>query len=115
MSFGYSLSRPSASNLRYRVSILQQGTADDYGEPAYVPFATGVWSDIQDLRGIELIRAQKIAAQATHYVTIRYRPGVLANMQIVWDGRTFFIEAILDEFTPRKVWMALYCRELQAA
>lgn len=114
MSFGYTLNRPSASNLRYRINILQQGADDSYGEPVLTPFATGVWADVQDLRGLELIRAQKIAAQATHYVTIRYRPGVLANMQINFDGRTFFIEAVLDEYTPRKVWMALYCRELQA-
>jgi len=114
LSFGYTLNRPTASNLRYKVDLLQQGTADDYGEPAYVPFASKVCADVQDLRGLELIRAQKIAAQATHYVTIRYRAGVAANMQLIYDGRTFFIEAILDEYTPRKVWMALYCRELQA-
>jgi len=113
MSFGYTLSRPSASNLRYKIDIMQQGTPDEYGDPAYSLFAS-TFADVQDLRGLELIRAQRIAAQVTHYVTIRYRDGMQANMQVVWEGRTFFIEAILDEYAPRKVWMALYCREIQA-
>src|ERR1035441_7296099 len=117
MGFGYDLKQPDASNLRYKVNILAQSEANDdsYGEQGYAPIATNVCADVQDLRGFELIRAQKLAAKSTHYVTIRYRAGLLAGMQLLFQGtRTFHIWAVQDEFTPRKVWMALYCEELEA-
>jgi SPP1 family predicted phage head-tail adaptor len=117
MSFGYSLSRPSATNLRYTVDLLALNENDDdsYGDPPYETVAAGVYADVQDLRGFELIRASKIAAKATHYVTIRYRDGLQAGMRLLFEGtRTFYIWAVLDEFTPRRVWLALYCEELQA-
>lgn len=117
MSFGYTLSRPSATNLRYKVDILalDEDSDDSYGDPQYEPIATGMCADVQDLRGFELIRAQKIAAKSTHYVTLRYRSDLVAGMRLLFQGtRTFYIWAVLDEFTPRKVWAALYCEELEA-
>jgi SPP1 family predicted phage head-tail adaptor len=115
MSFGYSLKKPSGSNLRYKVDVLALGAADDYGEPAYTPILTGIFCDVQDLRGFELIRAQKLSAKVTHYATCRFNPLITANMRLLFDGtRLFYVWAILDEFSPRKTWMALYCEELQA-
>src|ERR1700722_14538701 len=115
MSFGYSLKKPSGTNLRYKVDVLSDvGTPDDYGEPSFTTILTGLFADVQDLRGFELIRAQKVAAKATHYVTIRYNTTVTANMRLMFDGnRLYYIWAILDEFAPRKTWMVLYCEELQ--
>lgn len=106
---------PTASDLRYKINLLEQDDSNiGYGEPAYTAFASGVWANVEDLHGLELIREQKIAAKVTHRVTVRYRASVLANMRITFEGKTFFIEAVLDRDKPRKVWLTLLCSELQA-
>ena|ERR1051326_9182010 len=105
---------PTTNDLRYRVDLLSQSAEDDYGEPSYVTFASQIWANIEDLSGLELIRAQKVAAKVTHRVTVRYRPGLLANMRIVFEGRTFNVEVVLDQNVRRTIWLTLLCYEMQA-
>lgn len=102
---------PTIGDLRYQIDIIQPGVGDGYDTTPASTIASGVWAEIIDLSGLELVRAQMIAAKVTHRVTIRYRAGLSTNMQVVFGSRTFDIQGILDVGKPRTTWLQLLCVE----
>lgn len=50
-----------------------------------------VWAGIEPLSGEERIRAMQQRSNATHQVTIRYRPDVTALCRFVWEGNAYEI------------------------
>ena len=112
---------PQTGELRYKVDIVQPdaSTGDGYDEDAEDTFVLSrVWANVEDLAGIELVRAQLLADKATHRVTIRYRDQIQAKQHVLFQGRTFRIAAVLDAATsgcgfPRKTWLHLLCVELE--
>lgn len=106
---------PSVGDLRYQIDIVQPAVNDGYDSGTDTTVATGVWANVEDLTGIEMVRAQMIASRATHRVTVRYRAGLTTSMRIVFGARTFDIEGILDIGKPRGVWLQLLCAECMDA
>lgn len=108
---------PTTSDLKYKVDIVTASTNNDgYGSNDGSTLASNVWANVEDLSGLELIRSKKVTDKASHRVTIRYRVGVQAKMQVIYAGRAFDIEAVLDLGQPRrKVFLSLLCSELQTS
>lgn len=89
-----SSSRIEAGKLRWPIQILQptneQSSSGDIDPTATSLFAS-VWAAVESLTGRELYAAQQRVSEVTHKITIRYMPGILANMSVVFsdagDGR----------------------------
>ncbi len=87
-----------ALRLRKRVRIEEVSlSADGIGG------ATGIWSEVATvwaeivpLRAGERLVAGKLTSEITHRVTIRYRAGLHAAMRLVYGGRIFGIEAVIN-------------------
>ena len=87
----------SAGQLNHRVRIQQPTTVKDaLGAP------TQVWADIQPLSGREARIADRVAAEVTHQITVRYRsdlddPQAVARMRVLFRSRIFSIHAALND------------------
>jgi len=117
MSVTTSYGAPKPGDLRYKVDIVQPDDSvdDGYGEPGTSTVVASVWADVHDLSGLEIVRAQLIADKATHVVIIRYDSTIQSSMRVVYEGRTFHIQAVLDEGKPyRKFWLHLLCWEVES-
>jgi SPP1 family predicted phage head-tail adaptor len=87
-----------AGTLRRRITIQSLGTASGgFGHPvrAWTDLVS-TWGDIEPLSGRELEVARAVQAEVTHQVTIRYRTGLTDTMRVVYQGRYFNINSILD-------------------
>ena len=51
---------------------------------------------VRPTTGREYEEAQKLRAETTYIVRMRYVPGITPDMRILYDGRTLFIESALD-------------------
>ena len=101
--------------LRHRVTIQQLIRGDDgYGGTieTWQDVAT-VWAVIEPLRGNERYTAQQVQSELTHKVTIRYRAGIKPQMRLLYKGKTFEIEAVID-VEERHQWLELLCSEVVA-
>ncbi len=99
-------------SLSHRVTIQVQDdeNPDELGGiDSYVPVAT-VWAKITALKGKELAQAQQMSEESTHLVIIRYFPGLTAQMTLLYEGRFFKIESVMDP-DERKVEQHLLCWE----
>lgn len=102
-----------AGMLRHRVEIQRRAEAlDGYGQDteAWLPVAT-VWAAIESLRGRELEAAATRLAEVSHKIRIRYRDGIWPEMRVVYGGRVFDIQAVLDPDDRRRE-LHLYAREV---
>ena len=94
----------SAGQLNHRMLIQQpMAVKDALGAPIQVwaDVAT-VWAEIQPLSGREARIADRVAAEVTHQITVRYRsdlddPQVVARMRVLFRGRIFSIHAALND------------------
>lgn len=85
-----------AGDLRHQIEIQHRVTPRDpvtleFGEPEWQLFAK-VWAGVSPLSARDLIAAQAAQSEATARMVIRYRPGVLATMRIVYRGEVYSIE-----------------------
>jgi SPP1 family predicted phage head-tail adaptor len=69
------------------------------------------WAEIRSLRGQELDKAQQIAQEADHMVSIPYQTGITLAMLVEFESRIFQIKYIEDE-DERHVFLDLYCAEV---
>lgn len=105
----------AAGDLRHRVS-LQSNTATtqaDDGQPAetWETYAT-VWAAVEPLAGRELTEAQKLKAEVTHRVRLRWLPSATVSALhrvLLADGRRLEIEAVRD-LGEEHVVLELLCR-----
>lgn len=72
------------------------------------------WGAIVPLVGRELINAQQIATTVDHRIEIRFWKDLTAKMRIVFKGRTFGIDSVLN-LEERKVEHHCFCTEQKAA
>ncbi|MFG0924206.1 phage head closure protein [Pseudomonas sp. CJQ_8] len=85
-----------AGDLRHRIEIQHKVTPRDpktleYGEPTWELFAK-VWAQVTPLSAKDLLAAQAAKSEATARMVIRYRPGVLSTMRILYRGEVYSIE-----------------------
>ena len=92
-----------AGQLNHRVRIQQPSVVKDaLGAPTqtWTDVAT-VWADIQPISGRETRMADRIAAEVSHQITVRYRPAFgdpqsVAQMRLLHRDRVFAIHAALN-------------------
>lgn len=106
-----------AGDLRHRITIQQRtDTQDAYGEPipAWTTWAT-VWAAVEPQSGQEatIAMSQQSEARLRVRVRVRYRTGLSVLMRIVWQGKTYQIEAISEVKSNRREFH-LICYEVQA-
>ncbi|TRZ62978.1 head-tail adaptor protein [Pseudomonas alloputida] len=85
-----------AGDLRHRIELQRKVTPRDpstleFGEPEWQLFAK-VWGKVTPLSARDLIAAQAAQSEATARMLIRYRPGVLPTMRILYRGELYSIE-----------------------
>jgi SPP1 family predicted phage head-tail adaptor len=105
----------SAGVLNRRITIQERLSAQDsFGaqSTAWTDVVT-LWAWIDALSGGELLRAQSIATQVSHQITLRYQPlfanpKTVAAYRAIYRGRIFNIHASmnLDESDSRVVLLA---------
>ena len=87
------------SKLRERVTILEPTNSKknllNETIVTHKPFKT-VWACVVPMSGREYAEAQKIRAETTYKVYMRFIPGITSEMQIDYNGRILKIESILD-------------------
>lgn len=102
-----------AGQLRHRVTIQQfTQTQNEYGEivEGWTTFAT-VWAAVEPLRGREFWDAQQLNAEVTARIRLRYLSGVGPTMRVVYDGRTFEVDSVID-VDERHRELQLMCKEV---
>jgi len=67
-----------------------QLASDEYGTPLTF------WAEIRPLTGRELLNAQEIVDDVSHQITMRYTSDVDREDQILFDGHTYDISAVLN-------------------
>lgn len=94
----------SASQLQHRVRIQRPTMVKDtLGAPtqSWVDVAT-LWADIAPISAREARIAERIAAEVSHQITVRYQPifadpTIVAQMRVLFKGRVFAIHGALNE------------------
>lgn len=101
-----------AGDMRRWLTIQQPAASQNArGEevPAWTTFAT-VWGAIVPASGREMLTAQQIQAVVTHKITIRYLAGLDPSMRVLYNGRYFDIQAVID-INEQQRQMELLCFE----
>ena len=94
----------SAGMLTRRIKVQRPSTMKDgLGAPCrtWIDVAT-VWADIQPLSGKEAVIANRISAEISHQIIVRYQsvfdnPQQVAQMRILYKSRIFNIHSSLNE------------------
>lgn len=107
-----------AGRLRHRITIQEYrviGRNSIGGEVKdWVDIAT-VWAGVEPIKGREYFAADKVRADITHRVPMRYRPGVVpTTMRVKFGARLFNITSVID-VEERHVDLELMCTEVVGA
>lgn len=87
-----------SGKLRHTVTLQSLvETQDSYGSAvqSWADYAT-VRASVEPLQGREYFASQQVRAEATTRFRIRYLSGVLPTMRVVFDGRAYNIESIIN-------------------
>ena len=88
---------------------------DSHGQPVETWSTFHSWRcEISPLRGQERFAAQQLEAQTSHKLTGHYISGVRPSMRVVYDGRTFRIESVINQGEQGRV-LELECVEILEA
>jgi SPP1 family predicted phage head-tail adaptor len=101
-----------AGLLDKRVTLQQQTTTrNSLGEAVvgWTDVAT-VWASIEPLQGREMWAQMQVQSEITARIRIRYRPGVVASMRVVYGTRIFTISSVIDA-NERHAELQLMCSE----
>jgi SPP1 family predicted phage head-tail adaptor len=88
----------NAGKLRHRVTVqFKTVTPDAYGGPVetWTDVCTA-WASVEPLQGRELANAQTVNTETTTRITMRYMPGVIAANRIVFEGKFYNIQSVID-------------------
>jgi SPP1 family predicted phage head-tail adaptor len=55
-----------------------------------------VWAAVEPLKGREYFQAAAVNAENMVRFRIRYRPGIMSDMRVVYSGRVFNIQSVID-------------------
>lgn len=89
----------NAGTLKHRLTILipyQLYNWGGGGTISWITYAT-VWGEIIPLRGKERFDDDKIKADISHVIKIRYKKGITPSMRITFNDRIFDIKNILNK------------------
>lgn len=86
-----------AGELRHRVTIQQPGsTVDDAGQPVGFEDVATVWARVYDAGGKESVNDDRTVDVRTVRVVLRYRPGILGKMRVLFGDRILEIQQVLQ-------------------
>lgn len=105
-----------AGRLRHRIEIQNyEMTQDDWGGVIYAwSHWAHVWASVEPLQGREFFAAQALQSQTTVRIRMRYRPGVTSQMRVLFDGRIYDIESVIEPQSRRHA-LQLMCKTSLAA
>ena len=84
-------------NMRVSIERLSQELDPVYGAPVDTWIPTySVWAAIEPLQGREFMQAMMVHAERTVRITTRYLPGIVSTMRVVYLGRVFAIQSIIN-------------------
>lgn len=99
--------------LRHRITIQQLTQTRDPTDRSvvkeYTTFA-GTWADVEVLSGRKFWATRMVNSETTHEIIIRYLPGVLPTMRIVWEGQTLEIQEVKPDRS--KTWIYMTAKEV---
>jgi len=98
--------------LRHRIAIESPTRSkNEFGEEVEGwSVLAEVRASVEPLSGRELWQAQQVAAQVSHRVQIRYRPGVEPEQRVCHRGRHLEI-SVVRNIEERNEWLELLCIE----
>lgn len=109
-----------AGRLRDIIEIQKRPTTRDASgqrSGAWVPVLSGVYAEVIDLAGQELINAQVLAAEVNVQINMRgfplWRASVRPDCRVVFDGRVFDIKGAINP-DGRNRELQLFCVEIVA-
>lgn len=91
-----------AGSLNRIISIQQRSSAvDGFGQEGvtWTDVLTNVHAAVEPLSGTETVAAGAQIGEMMLQVVIRYRPNVVVNMRVLYEGRIFNILSVLDDFS----------------
>jgi SPP1 family predicted phage head-tail adaptor len=103
----------TAGDLKHRVRIDgPRPTSDNVvGEPQSAWEEIGrFWANVRPVQGREVEYAKQLAATVTHKVRMRWTDRVNATCRLVFGGREFAINAVIDPAEDRRE-LNVYCTE----
>ena len=101
-----------AGRLRHRVdlqSVAESQSGTGAVKRSWSTYAT-VWAEVRPAQGGERFTAQRVTAETTHTVRIRWRSGVTTADRVKFGARVFEIESILNP-DERDRELVLLCKE----
>lgn len=101
-----------AGRLRHRVTIEQVSEdVDSAGGPIkeWTSINT-VWANVRPVRGREFSGAAQVTAEVTHRVFMRYLANLTSADRLVFEGRVFDIESVIN-IDERNVELEILCTE----
>jgi SPP1 family predicted phage head-tail adaptor len=101
------------SDLRHRITLQRKDIVKDPEGIAIETWAdvATVWASVEPIRGREYFQAAAVNAENTVRFRIRYRPGIMPNMRVLYNGRTFNIQSVID-VNERHREIQLMCQEV---
>ena len=98
-------------NKKIEILTASGSTLNDIGEtiPRYTPFVYA-YASIAPVSGREYTESQKIRAETTYEITLRYRPDIKQDMRVRHKESVFEIISVLD-LKGRGEFLKLICIE----
>lgn len=82
------------------VTIRQRGTTVRNGKgenvAPWVDYLPNIYARAKPVRAQEIHRAGQAHTMDTVVFTVRYRPGITDQMQVVWNGKPYGITALVN-------------------
>lgn len=94
-----------AGSLRNRITLQSPGEVrgpDGESEPGWTDFAVDVPASVVPLSGREFMSAGEQQGETQARMAIRWMPGVLDTMRVLFDGKVYAIRAVLPDPTARR-------------
>lgn len=91
-----------------RPSHSQDGVGQD--QRRFTPAAT-VWAAVEPLKGEELFQAQKLVAEVTTRIVLRYRKDIDATWRVKFRDRLLKVESVINPRSDLRE-LQLMCKEI---
>lgn len=103
-----------AGKLDKRVTLQKYlgDTETGYTKPDNWQDVATLWANINAVGDRSFYAAQSAHAELTHKVTIRYRPGVSADMRFLYGERILEIVSPPIDYDEQHMFLILRCREV---
>ena len=87
-----------AGKLKHRIEVQAptNSRADDGGTATSWATEATRWGSIDAISGREFFEAAQTQSRVTHRIRMRFYDGLTSDYRLVWDGRAFEIDSVVD-------------------